>query len=197
VAIEKAGANRLGVYHMVGGENISEGASKGASLFMVAHRLGVLTIGIGDRGNELGMGPIAETVRALLPRGSACTCPCGGGVADETPADLAVPAVISNWGAYGVAACLAVLTDTPELIQSPDLEAALFDAARRAGGVDGMSGRATRSADGVPADVNVAVSRLLAEIYRAQSARNPSPFSTPLIRAGGARMTNNQREKAP
>jgi hypothetical protein len=30
--------------------------------------------------------------------------------------------------------------------------------------------------------VNAAVVALLGEVYRAQSARNPSPFSTPLIK---------------
>jgi hypothetical protein len=47
--------------------------------------------------------------------------------------------------------------------------------------VEGMTGRATPGADGVGAAVNAGVVALLGEIYRAQSARRPSPFSTPLI----------------
>jgi hypothetical protein len=182
VAIEKAGANAKGVYHMVGGKDLTPSVSKARALFGEAGRRGVLAIGIGDRGNELGLGPLAATARALLPFGRDCGCPCHGGVADETPSDLAVPAVISNWGAYGVAACLAALLDDPELVQRAELERALFDTALREGGVDGMSGRAIAAADGVGVDENVAVVNLLREIHRAQSARNPSPFSTPLIR---------------
>lgn len=187
VAIEKAGANAKGVYHMVGGTDLSLTVSKARALFDEAQRRGMLAIGIGDRGNELGLGPLAATARALLPFGSDCGCPCHGGVADETPSDLAVPAVISNWGAYGVAACLAALLDDVDLIHTADVERSLFDCALREGGVDGMSGRAIAAADGVGVNENVAVVNLLREIHRAQSARNPSPFSTPLIRREGTR----------
>jgi len=187
IAIEKPGANSLAVYHTVGGAEISADVGKGQTLFEVARENGALTIGIGDRGNELGMGPIAGTARALLPRGSACRCPCGRGVADETEADLAVCATVSNWGAYGVAACLAALLEQPDLIQSPELEAALFATAVREGGVDGMTGRGSLSADGVSLGVHVGMVHMLAEIYRGQSARNPSLFSTPLIRKGYSR----------
>lgn len=182
IAIEKAGANRHGVYHMVGGSDISAGVAKGHALFEAARAHGALTIGIGDRGNELGMGNVAPITQELLPFGRDCRCPCHGGVADETPADLAIPAVVSNWGAYGVVACLAALLEQPSLIQDAALESELFATAQRSGGVDGMSGRAERAADGVPEAVHRGLVRLLAEIYRAQSARSPSPFSTPLIK---------------
>jgi hypothetical protein len=187
VAIEKPGVNSLGVYHMVGGADISPTVGKGAALFEAAQANGTLTIGIGDRGNELGMGPLSTTTRDLLPRGSNCGCPCGRGVADETHSDIAVVSTVSNWGAYGIAACLATLLDQPDLIQSPELEAALFATAVREGGVDGMTGRASPTADGVTFGVHVGITHLLAEIYRGQSARNPSPFSTPIVRKGRLR----------
>jgi hypothetical protein len=182
VAIEKAGANAKGVYHMVGGSDVSASVAKAAALFTAARRGGLLTIGVGDRGNELGFGPLADVVQGLLPFGKRCRCPCGGGVADETPADLVVPAVVSNWGAYGIAACLAALLDDPGVLHTPELERELLWTAVRAGAVDGMTGRAMPAADGIGVDVNAGVVALLGEIYRAQSARHPSPFSTPLIK---------------
>ena len=191
IAIEKAGANAKGVYHMVGGTDLTPTVSKARALFDEADRRGVLAIGIGDRGNELGLGPLAATARALLPFGKDCGCPCHGGVADETASDLAVPAVISNWGAYGVAACLAALLDEVDLIHTPDVERALFDTAVREGGVDGMSGRAIAAADGVGVQEGIAVVNLLREIHRAQSARDPSPFSTPLIKRQGSHMAGS------
>lgn len=184
VAIEKAGANASGVYHMVGGNDVTATVSKAHLLFDEARRRGVLSIGVGDRGNELGLGPASATARSLLPFGTDCGCPCHGGVADQTPSDLAVAAVVSNWGAYGVAACLAALVDDVDLIQTADLERALFDCAVREGAVDGMSGRTILACDGVPLAQHVAIVELLREIFRAQSARDPSPFSTPLIRRG-------------
>lgn len=182
IAVEKAGTNAKGVYHMVGGTDISDTVSKAHTLFDEARARGVLAIGIGDRGNELGFGPVAPAVRTLLPFGTECGCPCHGGVADETASDLAVPAVISNWGAYGIAACLAALLEKPDLIHTAELERALFNTAVQNGGVDGMSGRAITAADGIGVDENAAIVTLLREIYRAQSARDPSPYSTPLIK---------------
>ena len=182
IAVEKAGANAKGVYHMVGGKDISDTVSKAHTLFEEARARGALTIGIGDRGNELGFGPVAPAVRALLPFGTECGCPCHGGVADETGSDLAVPAVISNWGAYGIATCLAAILEKPDLIHTAELEHALFNTALQNGGVDGMSGRAITAADGIGVAENAAIVSLLREIYRAQSARDPSPYSTPLIK---------------
>ena len=100
---------------------------------------------------------------------------------DETPADLTLPAVISNWGAYGVAACLSALAENPDILHTPELELELLRTAVREGGVEGMTGRATAAVDGVGAAVNAGVVALLGEIYQAQSARRPSPLSTPLI----------------
>lgn len=182
VAIEKAGANAQGVYHMVGGGDISATVAKGEALFAEATRRGLVCIGIGDRGNELGMGPIADVTRELLPYGKLCRCPCAGGVADQTAADLAVTATVSNWGAYGVVACLAALRERPELLHTAVLEHALLNRAVQVGGVDGMCGRPIPAADGMGAATNAAVVELLAEIYRAQSVRDPSPNSTPLIK---------------
>jgi hypothetical protein len=184
IAIEKAGANASGVYHMVGGIDVTATVGKAQLLFQEARRRGVLAIGIGDRGNELGLGPLSATARALLPFGTDCGCPCHGGVADQTPSDLAIAATVSNWGAYGVATCLAALLDDVDLIQTADLERALFDCAVREGAVDGMSGQTIAVCDGIPLAQHVAVVELLREIFRAQSARNPSPFSTPLIHRG-------------
>jgi hypothetical protein len=181
VAIEKAGANAKGVYHMVGGADISAEASKGTPVFAEAARQGILRIGIGDRGNELGLGPIAEISRGLLKFGRDCGCPCHGGVADETGADLAVPAVISNWGAYGIATCLAAIEGRPLLLHTGGMERRLLETAIREGGVDGMSGRAVLAVDGIGLETGIGIVELLAEIYRAQSVRDPSPFSTPLI----------------
>ena len=182
VAIEKAGPNAMGVYHMVGGKDISDSTGKGAALFRAAADKGLLRIGIGDRGNELGMGPVAQVARALLPFGRDCGCPCHGGVADQTAADLALPAVISNWGAYGIAACLAALREKRMLLHDAAMERRLLETAVLNGGVDGMSGRAVRAVDGIGVETSAAFVELLGEIYCAQSVRDPSPFSTPLIK---------------
>jgi len=185
IAIEKSGPNGRGVYHMVGGQDVSEGVAKAGLLFSEAQRRGVLTIGIGDRGNEIGFGRVHDVVQALLPYGARCRCPCEGGVADQTTVDVVIPAEVSNWGAYGIAACLAAMKDDPELLHTPEMERALIRTAVQHGGVDGMSGRARLAVDGIDLEVNAGLVAMLGEITRAQSARRPSAFSTPILRAGG------------
>lgn len=60
------------------------------------------TIGIGDGGNEIGMGVLpSELVAHDIPNGSL--------IAATTPADFLIVAGVSNWGAYGLLAALAAL----------------------------------------------------------------------------------------
>ena len=183
VSIERNGANREGRYCMVNGTDLGEGIGKAVPLMLEAERRGIASIGIGDRGNELGFGPVTDIVAEILPLGDTA--------ADTTPSSLALPATVSNWGAYGLAACLAALLENPELLHSAELELALAETAVAAGGVDGMSGRAEAGADGIGPAVHAALATLLQEAYRARAARNPSPFSTPLIgvRKGAATGT--------
>ena len=182
VAIEKNGPNRKGVYHMVGGFDNSDCVAKAGRLFEEASRRGMLTIGIGDRGNEIGFGAIEEVPRRLLPFGRKCTCPCGAGVVDATTVDVLVTAAVSNWGAYGIAACLAVLLDRPEILHDPATEARMLHCCVNAGGVDGFSCRPIPVTDGMPEAVHVSIVTLLHEIVRAPAARGPAVFSTPLFK---------------
>lgn len=60
------------------------------------------TIGIGDGGNEIGMGVLpAELV--------ACDIPNGPLIGATTPADFLIVSGVSNWGAYGLLAGIAAL----------------------------------------------------------------------------------------
>ena len=73
IAIEKNGPNKDGRYSMVDGSDNSDCQAKAAKLFDEAKKRGVLTIGIGDRGNEIGLGTIAEVPRKILPFGENAT----------------------------------------------------------------------------------------------------------------------------
>jgi D-glutamate cyclase len=92
---------------------------------------------------------------------------------------MTLPAVISNWGAYGIVTCLAALAQDPDLLHTSELEIDLLRTAVRGGGVDDMTGRVRASADGVTSDVNAGMVAPLGEIYRAQSARRPPHFPHP------------------
>ena len=182
VAIEKNGPNRKGVYHMVGGGDNSDCVAKAGRLFEEADRRNILTIGIGDRGNEIGFGAIEEVPRRLLPFGKRCTCPCGAGVVDATTVTVLVTAAVSNWGAYGIAACLAALLNKPEVLHDPSTESRMLHCCIDAGGIDGFACRPIPFTDGMPEAVHASIVTLLNEIVRAPAPRGSAVFTTPLLK---------------
>jgi hypothetical protein len=164
IAIEKVGRNHRGIYHKMNGNDISNYAIKVDHLFLEAEKSGIPSIGIGDGGNEIGMGKILDAVRKYVPNGSACNCPCRGGIACETQTNHLVTATVSNWGAYGVAACLSALYDNQAGLHSGDDERLLLMEASRNGAVDGVTGERTPSCDGLTDEVHAHFVELLREL---------------------------------
>jgi hypothetical protein len=106
------------------------------------------TIGIGDGGNEIGMGKIPQEVIARnIPNGECIAC--------RVPTHHLIVAGVSNWGAYAVAAGVAIL-------RRQSLPATLFDVERerellrvmvdQGPLVDGVTGRQTVTVDGLAFD---------------------------------------------
>ncbi|MEO2090668.1 MAG: glutamate cyclase domain-containing protein [Gemmataceae bacterium] len=103
------------------------------------------TIGIGDGGNEIGMGKIShETIVKNIPNGDLIHC--------RVPTDHLIVAGVSNWGAYALAAGVYVLrgvTPPPDLFD-PDREREILDVMVREGPlVDGVTGKQTATVDGL------------------------------------------------
>lgn len=103
---------------------------------------GVVTIGIGDGGNEIGMGSIAhETILKNIPRGDLVHC--------RTPVDHLIVAGVSNWGAYAIAAGLKCHLQCFD----PGRELARLETMVAAGPlVDGVTGRCEATVDGLSWD---------------------------------------------
>lgn len=174
VAIEKNGPNDLGQYCMVDGEDNGDCVIRAGRFFDEAERRGVLTIGIGDRGNEIGFGAIKAVTQNLLPKGQAATC--------TITVDVLVTAAVSNWGAAGIAAVLAAMLDRPEVMHDAATEARMLDKTLDAGAIDGFAYRPVPMTDGMLATVHVAISTILNELVRAPAATGPIVASTPLFR---------------
>jgi D-glutamate cyclase len=164
IAVERPGWNGKHVYHSGGGFDISHFTAKIDYLFEEAKARGILTIGIGDLGNELGMGYIRDAVCQFIPHGAVCQCPCGEGIAAAFEPDLGIMANISNWGAYGVEACLAALLGEPELLHDGDTERRIIEGAVRGGAMDAVSGMLRPYVDGTSTEINVRIVELLHSI---------------------------------
>ncbi|MBO1114272.1 glutamate cyclase domain-containing protein [Bordetella petrii] len=163
--VEKPGPNLKGVFHN------SSGKAKDPDWVAHAHVLaqalrqrGVLTVGVGDGGNEIGFGRIREQLESRHPYGRDCGCDCHGGLLDSTMVDFLLPASVSNWGAYAIAAAMALACGRPALLPAWDDVAQSIGAPIAYGAFDGYSGMAVSTVDGVSLGANRAVYRLMEEV---------------------------------
>ncbi|CAG2153202.1 DUF4392 domain-containing protein [Cupriavidus numazuensis] len=138
ISIERPGCNAKGLYHGLGGRPLDGMVANLDRLFEQVKRAGIPFIGIGDGGNELGMGVIAEDLPRFSPKAADTGTPGRGGVAAVTAADWLVTANISNWGATGIVAALSALLENPTVFHPPELETRSTELCVAHGGVDGM-----------------------------------------------------------
>ena len=129
-------------------------------LFDEALARGVPVIAVGDGGNEVGMGKVADHVKAHIPYGDECQCGCGGGIGAVTGCDVLVTAACSNWGCTAIAAAMAARTRDPRLLHTPEREAVLLDTMVANGFINSTHGIVDDSVDGFPRDSHIAVAEL-------------------------------------
>lgn len=158
VAIERVGRTADGTYRNMRGIDISAWTAPLDDYFLAAPTKGIATIGIGDGGNEIGMGAVRELVRTTIANGDV--------IASTVEVDHLVVAGVSNWGAWGVVAGLSVLTGSMLL---PTVEGARDHsvACMAAGAVDGRSGRAKASVDGLGWEIHARVLQQLRDVVAA------------------------------
>lgn len=158
ISIEKLGPNIEGIAHSSTGTPAAGNRARAECLFDEAARRGIPSLGIGDNGNELGFGLIAEAVAKYKPNGARlCT---------RVKTDVLVPANTSNWGAYAVEAALAAITGQPEIMHSAEVERRMIEICVTAHGADGSTGRHLPMVDGMPMEASCAVVTLLGCIVR-------------------------------
>jgi hypothetical protein len=150
-------------YYTMRGHDVTDRMSLAHRLFEGESRPGVAitTIGIGDGGNEIGMGRIPwDVIRRNIPSGSLVAC--------RVPTDHLIVCGISNWGAYGLAAGTRILRGLPldSNLFDPDREGVLLQLMVSRGPlVDGATGQASPTVDGLPFDRYVEPLRRLRAMF--------------------------------
>lgn len=135
------------------GQPISGWTAKTHRLFEIVRdrNLPVTTIGIGDGGNELGMGAIPwEILRRAIQCGEADRIPC------RIAADFCILTGVSNWGGYGLALAVTAMRDRLDLAKPWDREAErqlLEFLVENAGAIDGVTRRREPTVDGLPQSI--------------------------------------------
>lgn len=148
IFVEKAGPAADGRCYTMRGRDITEHHAWFNKRFHPDRYSDECTIGIGDGGNEMGMGKVPhETVVKNIPNGDLVHC--------RVPTDHLIVAGVSNWGAYALAAGVYVLRGVkpPADLFDPDREREILDVMVREGPlVDGVTGKQTATVDGLTWD---------------------------------------------
>jgi hypothetical protein len=134
VSIERCGRTAKGRYLNMRGLDVSAETAQVDFLFEGL----IPSVGIGDGGNEIGMGNVADAVAAS---GKLVSDPC------VTRVDRLVIASVSNWGGYGVIAALSSLVGR-DLLPTIEEERRLVERTAALGAVDGTTAEADGKVDG-------------------------------------------------
>ena len=143
VSIERSGRTRDETYLNMRDVDITPHTARVDYLFDSE----IPSVAIGDGGNEIGMGNLAEVIPSVerLPNNPSVV-----------KVDRLIIASVSNWGGYGLVAALSQLTGK-DLLPSVEHETGMLDRMVEMGIVDGTTGEAIPAVDGFSAEENGAV----------------------------------------
>lgn len=148
ISIERCGKSADGRPRNMRGADVSEWTLPLDDLFTGGHWK---RLAVGDGGNEIGMGKLSPAlIGATVPNGAAIAC--------VTSCDHLVVAGVSNWGAYGLMAALAVLRpdwrDRIAKFLTAERDLAVTRAVVAAGGIDGVTAKREATVDGFGTEVH-------------------------------------------
>jgi D-glutamate cyclase len=92
--------------------------------------------------------------------------PKGEILATTVPTEILLPAMMSNWGCYGIEAAIAYLLSRPELIHSPAQEERILRACLDAGGLEAMYCTTDFWVDGLDGETSMACVQFLSNVVR-------------------------------
>lgn len=141
ISIERCGRNVDNDYANMRGVSIKEHTARTDWLFIQARKQGIPTFGVGDGGNEIGMGNLKDIISEELE-----LVPC------KVKVDTLVIATVSNWGAYAIAAYIQKLTGMKVLPKFSEIRDYLSLIVNM-GSVDGVTKKQSLSVDGFSLDV--------------------------------------------
>ncbi|MBX3065003.1 MAG: DUF4392 domain-containing protein [Anaerolineae bacterium] len=153
IAVEMPSVASDGFAHTAGGRAIvHEHLAKADHFFFQAKERNILRVGLGDGGNEMGMGNMREALMQITPVGET--------IAAMTDSDVPVVGASSNWAAYAIGVCIEALSGSTKVNRSIDLPAIIQRCADE-GMIDGYSVRPEAKVDGTPIPLNTAILDLM------------------------------------
>ena len=169
VSIEKPAPSKTGRYHTGVGLDVTDTLGKVDHFVDAAQGSSVLTIGIGDGGNEVGLGNILPQVEEIVPGGDK--------IGAATKCDILVLASIANWGSYAIEACIAAALHKPEVLHALADERRVVDGSVNAGFIDPATGVPNGWIDGTPPICSESILELLRQMVELRLAARYRPNS--------------------
>jgi len=141
ISIERCGFTLEKKYKNMAGLDISENNAKIDYLF----KNKIPSIGIGDGGNEIGMGNLKTNIPILMPKVQE---PC------VTQTSKLIISSVSNWGGYGLIAALSIKSNK-NLLPSLGDETIRINKSVELGAVDGFSKKNINKVDSFTIEENI------------------------------------------
>lgn len=164
VSTERVGRNRNGIYYNMRGRDYGMGRARVDHLFDEGRSRGIPVVAVGDGGNEIGMGNVADEVREHIPFGAEGSCPCGGGIGAVSTADVLVTAAVSNWGCTAIVAAMAARVGDRRILHTAQAERRLLDVMTAEGLINSTHGIVDDHVDGIRPETHIAVAELCSAI---------------------------------
>ncbi len=152
IAIERPGRGSDGHFHNFRGEYIDDLL---ADTDLLLYDKNTVTIGIGDGGNELGMGNFRPMIEERVNHGDV--------ICADAPADFTLTSGVSNWWGWGIRAVLSAITGR-DLMPTDEQENKLLRAVVYNGCVDGVTGEQVLTVDHLTQEENLRVLRELRNV---------------------------------
>ena len=150
---ERVGRASDGVYYSMRAIDYGMGRARIDLLWNAARERKIPTVAVGDGGNEIGMGLIAEAVHAYVRFGDT--------ICATSETDILVPAACSNWGCYGIVASLAARLGDARLVHTAEAESRLLQRGTDLGMINSVAGVIDSNVDGIPAQTHVALAEMV------------------------------------
>ena len=154
IAVETPGRATDGKYYSMSGLEITRETFDWT--VEQARELGIPTIGIGDGGNEVGMGKIHELVRKYIPHGER--------IGSTVETDKLVLAAVSNWGAYGLIGEAALMEGELRNVLEGIDESKILKSLTTKGIIDGVTKKKEETVDGISLSIHTEILRLLRKV---------------------------------
>ena len=152
ISIERCGASFDQKYRNMRNQDISDNTAKIDCLFGLHPK----TIGIGDGGNEIGMGNIETHISKAKTLVEYPTL---------SKVNNLIIASVSNWGGYGLLAALSIKSNR-NLLPNVEYQEEVIKKTVASGAVDGFSGLKENKVDGKDLEENSYILNLLHELVK-------------------------------